>query len=359
MKKIIYITSDTWWDTDISILPFLTEVFNIEVFCMSPVDVHERKYPNKYSNGMIIHDYKIGRSNKDIRMAFQSLYYVFKILLSLNKSIVIWTPDNKMSCILLMCFLPVKKTVISLHNYNMHGDVTKWQSNLQKWIIRRFNYFHFHSTSQESLFKIDFPNKKSFSTQMPIKNFGSSKKNKIFDNSKRTFLFFGGIRTYKRLDLFIKASNYFKNDANFIVAGNCPNWEVYKDLIDSDNNIKCDIRFIENEDIANYYSCSDFLVLPYDDSTQSGPLLTAYNYNLPIIASSLPYFKEMIVDKQTGLIFEVGNIESLISAIAYAINMTPEAYSFMKDNMDIQRKLYVKKTNIGEYYQEFINSNMV
>ena len=57
---------------------------------------------------------------------------------------------------------------------------------------------------------------------------------------------------------------------------------------------------MKNDEIILYFQEADYLVLPYDESTQSGPLLIAYNYNIPVIASDIELFKTMVCDKQNG-----------------------------------------------------------
>ena len=43
--QINYITYDSWWDTDVTVLPDLAKSFNISAFCLSPVK--GAKYPTK------------------------------------------------------------------------------------------------------------------------------------------------------------------------------------------------------------------------------------------------------------------------------------------------------------------------
>ena len=116
----------------------------------------------------------------------------------------------------------------------------------------------------------------------------------------------------------------------------------------------CHIKFIDNEDIPNYFIQSDFLILPYEDSTQSGPLLIAYNYNLPIISSDLDYFKEMIANEKTGFIFERGNQDSLENVIERAINMEDSQYCQMKMLMSEKVERYKSNCNFLASFDNFV-----
>lgn len=360
MKKILYITCDDWWDTDISVLPELGKKFDIEVYCLTNLTYN--KYPNKTLPSYIkFHDCKFGRSKKDIRMFFNSIWYGIRLLIASYKRSTIWVFDgNLYSAYILILFASPKRTIISLHNYLEHVDARSWEKRMREFLLNKFHYFHFQSHMQEEYFKKDYPQKASFSTVMPVKDFGKPQvKLDFFNNNKRTFLFFGGIREYKRPDLFIGAANELKDKANFIIAGYCKEYKKFQKLVSSDNPMRCEFRVLDNEEIPNYFCSVDFLVLPYDDSTQSGPLLTAYNYNLPVIASSLPYFLNMVDDKETGFIFQQGNQESLVNTIEEVLKMSDGDYKRMKEKLARKVEMYKKTGSYVNALNEFVEKNKI
>lgn len=358
MKKLLYITSDDWWDTDISILPELGREYELEVYCLSYLA--HNKYPDKTLPSYIkFHDCKFGRSRKDIRMLFNSIVFGLRVLFASFNKTTIWVYDgNIYSAYLLILFASKKKTIVSFHNYLEHVDARRWKKEMHTSLVKRFHYFHFQSPMQEKYFKKDFPQKISFSTVMQVKDFGMPRhKLNYFNNNKRTYLFFGVIRDYKRPDLFIKAANKLKGKANFILAGNCKELEKLKMLISTDNPMKSEFRFLDNDEIPDYFCSVDFLILPYDDSTQSGPLLTSYNYNLPVIASSLPYFENMVDNRKTGFIFKQGDLESLIKVIEESIKMTQEDYDRMKEQLSKKVAEYKKTGSYVKALNDFLNDN--
>ena len=360
MNKVLYITTDSWWDTDVSILPDLAKNYELEVYCSSSKNKKSNKYPEKsVPENVVFHNDSFIRSKKDIRMIFASFIYGLKLLFASIGKTTIWVFDgNPYNAWFLIALLSNTHTIISLHNYAEHTDARSWEKLIHRFMLKKFRLFHFHSPIQESLFKNDYPNKKSFSTIMPVKNFGQPNKHEsYFDNNKKTYLFFGGIREYKRPDLYIKAANALKYKANFIIAGNNKDWPKYKAMVDSDNPMLCFFRFIDNEEIPNFFCNVDFLVLPYDDSTQSGPLLIAYNYNLPIIASSLPYFETMIDDGKTGFIFKKGDLKSLIEVMSKSINMGENDYEDMKKAMGLKVEKYKQDNSYVDSLQNFIKEN--
>lgn len=357
-KRILYITSDPWWDTDVTIIPQLSQDNDLHVNVLSLVDENSNKYRTKtVPVGVFLHEYKTMRSIKDIRYILFSLWYALKlIILNRRYDYTIWILDsNIIYSFILALFCDKKKTIVSMHNYLEHTGTKRWLSLAKKIIISQIKLFHFHSKRQESIFKNDYPNKHTFSTEMTPKGFGLPSRS--FDtHTPKIFLFFGFICDYKRLDMFIKSSNKYYEKADFIIAGNCQDWSRYKKLIDKRNSIKCDIRFIANEEIPDLFSSASFIVLPYDDATQSGPLLTAYYYNLPIIASDGDYFRNMISDKKDGFLFETGNQDALNEAISKCINLDEKEYVEMKKNLHRRVETYTQNADFSRYFVEFINS---
>ena len=73
----------------------------------------------------------------------------------------------------------------------------------------------------------------------------------------------------------IEAANklYEKYGNKFVVKiyGGCSNWEHYSKIIRYNECFDLQIRRIENDEVANLFSASDYLILPYKDVTQSGP----------------------------------------------------------------------------------------
>ena len=357
-KRLLYVTNDCWWDTDITVLPAVSQEFDLEVFCVSPKNAGERKYKTKSLPGRVVfHDCKFQRYKGNIGMAIDSIVYGLRVVFASLGRITIWVPDNNFwLSTVLVAFMPKKNLIVSLHNYVNHSDSRGWEQKIMDAVIKRFHNFHFHSPRQWEAFCSDFPYKKSFSTVMPVKDFGEpAGAPSLFKNGKKTFLFFGGIRAYKRPDLFLQVSNRLKGKANFAIAGNGPDWEKVKGMIDPDNPVECMIRFIENEEIPELFTSADFLVLPYEDITQSGPLLTAYNYCLPVIASSLPYFEDMVDNGITGFIFNAGDVDSLEAVVKESIAMTNDDYDKMVIALRSRVDEYKQRSDFPGELRSFLN----
>lgn len=365
MNKLNYITADEWWDTDIDILKDLVKYFDVSIYVLSPAS-KRAKFPVKEVEGCYeIHNicYHFRKRNP-----FCAIYFLWFFVLvfaaayrrrSLNFCLNGWHP-------FLMPFflwlLPKQRTIISSHNFLSHNHSRNDPNVL---FYKKYRYFHFHSKPQELLFKKAYPSKSSFYTKMPVKNFGLPQgKYKINHDEKINLLFFGLIRDYKRLDLLIAALNSLPNaNLRLIIAGYCNDFSKYQKMIKDSSMYQLDIRFIKNEEIADLFTICDFLVLPYDDATQSGPSLIALHYGLPIIASDQPSFKEMIKEGETGFLFPKGDMHSLKKLLNQVALMSKESIKSLKEKQIMMRDEYsvMNAPHVGfnKFFQEHFENVML
>lgn len=348
MRKCIYITDDGWWDTDITILPQIVNDYEITVVVAE--NINQLKYYEKNISGVQdIVRFETKYSNKNFRKIVKSISFFSSIYRKYIKAktppLIFFIKENNIAFLLLSLFLlPKRHTIISIHDFLIHkGRYSSFYDFLFKLLYERFENFLFFSETQFRSFNRSYPTKRSFYINMPLKSFGiiTRATHKV---GYRKFLFFGFIQDYKRLDLFINAAKQIDN-ARFIIAGACKEWEKYKKIIGQMDNLQCDIHFLNNDEIRSYFQEADYLVLPYDESTQSGPLLIAYNYNIPVIASDIELFKTMVCDEQNGFLFEKGNLGSLIKILDKANNLSESQYQLLVKNMSERKEQYQLTTN--------------
>jgi len=122
-------------------------------------------------------------------------------------------------------------------------------------------------------------------------------------------LFFGLIRDYKGLDLLLEAyadSRFRQSGIKLIVAG-----EFYADrtpydaLIDKHDlrqEIKLVDRFIQDSEVATFFSAADLIVQPYKTATQSGVTQIAYHFSKPMIVTDVGGLAEMCPDGRVGYV---------------------------------------------------------
>ncbi|QCX38818.1 hypothetical protein FF125_10375 [Aureibaculum algae] len=116
----------------------------------------------------------------------------------------------------------------------------------------------------------------------------------IIPNNKNILLVFGSIRSGKGIDKFLKSFVQCKTE-NFylLVAGKASemplNSEI-NEIIKDSNNIIFDNRFIPDEEVNAYFKSCQYVVLPYENTLNSGILLLAKSNDSRLLANE--NFKE-------------------------------------------------------------------
>jgi len=115
-----------------------------------------------------------------------------------------------------------------------------------------------------------------------------SRQNSLSDN-KLKILFFGQIRPYKNIELMIKVFNELSfDDVELNICGKCDDKNYKRKLLKliKTNKIKCDFRFIADNEVANLLSQNHILLLPYslESSMNSGTIVLSFSYSRSVIS---------------------------------------------------------------------------
>jgi len=141
---------------------------------------------------------------------------------------------------------------------------------------------------------------------------------------ERTILFFGNIRPYKGLEYLVDAFNRLDpGKYRLVIAGEAKKGtETYLsdiqlaiDRAGTRPQIIQKLEYISDEETELYFKAADVSVLPYTIVFQSGVLLLAYSFGLPVIATDVGSLAEDIVPGQTGLVCRPQDSEDLARAI--------------------------------------------
>ena len=140
--------------------------------------------------------------------------------------------------------------------------------------------------------------------------------------TENVILFFGLIRPYKGLDKLIVAFYELiktQPSTTLLVVGECyEDIEKYKQLIKQLNlekNVMLENSFIPNEKIEPYFKAADVSCLPYNSGTQSGILMMAYGFKIPVVATNVGGVAELIVDKETGVVIPDNSLNNLVNGL--------------------------------------------
>src|SRR5262249_23214486 len=75
------------------------------------------------------------------------------------------------------------------------------------------------------------------------------------------------------------------------------------------------IEFVPDAETEIYFKASDALVLPYRHIFQSGVLVLAYSFGLPVIGADVGSLREDVVEGRTGFMFRPEDPDDLARAI--------------------------------------------
>jgi len=155
-------------------------------------------------------------------------------------------------------------------------------------------------------------------------------------SDKKRLLLFGKMGPYKNVTLALEAFKEIlphNKEAELVVAGSShpllPGFlesilEKYKQI----PNIKV-TGYIPEHDLQRIFTSSTAVVLPYKESVWSSGVFTlASSYGIPVIASDLPDFRELVKEGAGIILFPTGDREALAKTMELVLS-----------DKELQRKL--------------------
>jgi glycosyltransferase involved in cell wall biosynthesis len=362
MTKITWITSDCYFDVDLPVMKALSDdkQFEIEwhlIFTKNRISTFKPdEIEKEIGNEFVKFKYLFLNSRlRSVKTLFKFVRLMFKIRKS--KSDIVYTDCDiePYFSITTKLLLGSDNVICAIHDIEPHIGTDKIFYFFLDLQIKMFKNFHVFSNTQKDLLisKIDISKRNVFYAPMLLKNFGKSEI--VPPRDIINFLFFGTIRKNKGLEYLIDAANRLaishKGKFRLQIAGGCEEWSNFEKRILDYSVFDLAIEAVPNDNIPELFCKSHYLVLPYKDVTQSGPLMIAFNYGIPSIASNLPGFVENIRDNETGYLFESENTESLYTTMSSVILNHEANYHKLKQNLHT----YV----INNYSTEIIKSMYV
>lgn len=252
-----------------------------------------------------------------------------------------------------------KKVIMAIHNVHVpKGGSSYWFFKLYNELtIKIFQNFHTFSKSQYEYLRKIVGKKTVRYIPFILKDYGIATRQR--NDSRISFLNFGYMRPYKRIDVLIRAAQtaYEQTKIEFrvILAGKCDDWEKFQRLIKYPNLFDLRLGRVDNSEIPNLFQECDYFVAPYQDIAQSGSSIVAINYEKPIIASRLPAFEEYIVDKVNGYLIRPANEKDLTDTIIEILKNHDTYYPTMKKNVHNIKELHFSTEAITKKYEEYFN----
>jgi len=172
------------------------------------------------------------------------------------------------------------------------------------------------------------PNGIDLSEYANLPSQGAFKKKFGIPEDKKVILYLGRIHRIKGIDLLIKAYAYLiekvgNKDAVLVIAGPDDGYLNDAKALAYSLRVSDSVMFVGplyGKDKLAAYVDSDIYVLPSRYEIWGLTILEAYACGKPVIASNVGGPKDLVLDNETGLLFETGNFRELAERIMHLLN---------------------------------------
>jgi len=217
-------------------------------------------------------------------------------------------------------------------------DVGSFRAGESQWLLRRVYslcaaVIAHGATARKTLEdKLGVPADRIFT--IPIGNYdGLLPSLPTKENARQSFgyadsefivLFFGQLKQVKRFDLLVRAVGQARqrgaDQIRLLVAGSVAD----ADLTELAALIaECGIeaitqrhsRYIQNDELPRFFAAADVAVLPYDNIYQSGVVLLAMTYGVPVMTSDIAGMLEVVTHEINGITFRAGDVDDLTARL--------------------------------------------
>ncbi len=223
-----------------------------------------------------------------------------------------------------------------------------------------FVHSQFIKTTLEK--ELGIPKEKIYSIPDPIEPFDqplskndARKQIGLADLNETMFLFFGGLRYDKGIDILLKLiAERDRNDEAFVLAG-APAYITEEDVkntqerLDNPRRIVPRLEFIPDQSVPLYFFAADAIVLPYrsEYTGTSGILQRAISAKKPVIATNVGEVGNIVSNWEVGVVVQPDSVESLNDGI--------EEYLANKDSYAIQARESAESYIEQHHWRTFAN----
>lgn len=340
--KILYITSSSYFDLEISLIRELSKLCDVSVmmmltpdgmkasaFSIDEMETGVRIIRSDQYKGLDKYDEFIDRTrwyiaNNPTNGYVSSFRLACQIKEFAKDYDFIHVTDIRKTTIFLLPYIARKKNkLFTVHDPIPHDE----NSFIRDFFERRLPYKCFHNLLFLSdvlipQFKERYGEKYTI-YQSRLSLYDYLGKYKVQENQYGKYiLFFGRKCSYKGIELLVNSflkSDCVKKGYKLVIAGAGPIHPVPSDL-----SIIVIDRYIENEELATLIGNCQFVVLPYLSATQSGCLMSAFQFGKRVVATNVGDFPQTIDNGETGFLVDPKNPLALTRAINNIIKLDTE-----------------------------------
>ena len=319
----------------------LSEVCNVSVlaFANSKTFLNET-YGNFYLNKKIKN-----RLINYFRIIQISIFTTHKIIKKENIDIVCF--QDPVSSFFSILFLKVRRAEVKIV-VETHGDFIETLSLEKNLVLPRLYKKLFYIMAKYSIGKSNIIRAVSSSTEQQVLDIDSSKsvvrfpawidfkdfqniEPKPLSKDKFNILFIGSVTDRKKPHMIIEAIQRINDKSYHLsIVGPAPNEKYFKELKDliGKSDLQNQVSLIgpvDRESVKDYYSTSNLMILPSISEGLARVIFESQVAMCPVLVTDAPGMSDIVIDGQTGYVFESNNLDSLSLKIEYIKNNYDEA----------------------------------
>ena len=262
------------------------------------------------------------------------------------------------SIVMFLLYILYNKTFLTVHDPIPHSNGQSKNDLINRKIaFHCFNNFIIFNKYQKNEFisQYKLQKKNIFVSKFGVIDYLCRYTNTLLKNNNNVYiLFFGRITSYKGLDFLFPAMKIVhENHKNIklITAGYCKKY--YFDITEYQDCSYIEIinRFVPDNELAVLIQNALFVVCPYIDATQSGVVMSAFAFNVPVLATNVGGLSEYVEHLKSGYIVPPKDINELAKGIIYLLDN--------KELLDEQRKYIREKYKTGDYSWSKITDDFI
>ena len=227
-----------------------------------------------------------------------------------------------------------------VHNAEDH-EAARWKTSLSRFQLRQASRFVTHNAAIEAELRRLVPSTPVEICPHPAYDDYPEPEGVLPKRAGFELLFFGLVRSYKGLDIGLRAlAEAGIDDVRLSIVGEF--WERRSETealirqLDLDEKVELVPRYVSDQEAAEYFHRSDVVIAPYRSATGSGVVAMAQWYCRPVLASNVPGLAQAVTDGRTGWLFPAGDV----SAMAWLLKTraSRQAADAMQPTLDEVRK---------------------
>ena len=334
---------------------YLSQICNLNVVAFA----NEKKEYKLGNTNLYFYKKTSSRFYNYLKIIIVSLFSISKII---NRNrIEIVSFQDPVSSFLSMFIIKLRHKKVKVI-VETHGDFIETLNLEKNLIFPKFYKSLFKKLSTYTIKKSDIIRAVSSSTEDQVRkisktkeivrfpawvDFDDFKDIEIVRNKKQMFqiLFIGSVTDRKKPHLIIEAMSLLKKEnIELLIVGPTPNLkylESLKSLIVK-NELKEKVKFfgvVNREEVKSLYSKINLMILPSVSEGLARVIFESQATACPVLVTDAPGMGDIVIDGQTGYVFESNNIVSLSEKINY-----------IEEN-------YNEAVHVGRNAKEFILNN--